>query len=196
MKPECWREWRGPDYGSNGSMTIRWAHENIDRWLKKHNPEVAVIMFGTNDLTQVEPKEYEQKTREVVNKCLKNGTVVILSTIPPRSGMLKESRMYADAAVAVARAERVPLIDYFGEILRRRPDDWYGTLAQFAHAAGGEYQVSTLIARDGVHPSCPRLHTGDFSDRALSRSGFGLRSYQVMLAYSRVIDRILATPAE
>src|SRR5579872_2423269 len=25
MRAECWRDWRGPDYGNNGSMTIRWA---------------------------------------------------------------------------------------------------------------------------------------------------------------------------
>lgn len=86
MKPECWSKWKGPDYGNNGSMTIRWAHANIDSWLKKLNPEVAVIMFGTNDLTQLKLEEYDQKTRQVVDRCLKNGTVVILTTIPPRSG--------------------------------------------------------------------------------------------------------------
>ena len=24
---ECWSKWRGPAYGNNGSMTIRWAHD-------------------------------------------------------------------------------------------------------------------------------------------------------------------------
>src|SRR5205823_10762451 len=50
QQPDCWVKWRGPKYGNNGSMTIRWAHENVAQWLKDHNPEVAVIMFGTNDL--------------------------------------------------------------------------------------------------------------------------------------------------
>src|SRR5438067_4432614 len=45
LKPECWAGWRGPKYGNNGSMTIRWAHENVDQWLKAHNPEVTVILF-------------------------------------------------------------------------------------------------------------------------------------------------------
>src|SRR5947208_1212014 len=70
-KPECWAKWRGPAYGNQGSMTIRWAHENVDAWLKKLNPEAAVLMFGTNDLTQLGEKEFEQKTREVVERCLK-----------------------------------------------------------------------------------------------------------------------------
>src|SRR5262245_51243371 len=33
MKPDCWRKWKGPSFGNQGSMTIRWAHENIDTWL-------------------------------------------------------------------------------------------------------------------------------------------------------------------
>src|SRR5262249_607208 len=96
MKPECWSKWRGPEFGNQGSMTIRWAHANVDKWLKKLNPEVALIMFGTNDLGQVPAKEYEEKTRTVVERCLENGTVVILSTIPPRSGRLEQSRQFAD----------------------------------------------------------------------------------------------------
>ena len=191
MATDCWSQWKGPEYGNEGGMTIRWAHQNIDVWLKRINPEAALIMFGTNDLRQVELEEYKEKTREVVRRCLQNGTVVILSTIPPRSGMLKESRLYADAAAAVARAEQVPLVDYFGEVLRRRPDDWDGSLKKFGDMPGDEYQVSTLIARDGVHPSNPRSFAGNFSDEALSSNGYGLRSYLVLLTYSKVIDRVL-----
>ena len=68
LNKECWRNWKGPKFGSEGRMTIRWAHENIDRWLARLNPEVALIMFGTNDLTSVGLEEYKQKTREVVQK--------------------------------------------------------------------------------------------------------------------------------
>jgi len=196
MVADCWSRWKGPEYGNEGGMTIRWAHQNVDDWLKRLNPEVALIMFGTNDLRQFDLDEYKQKTAQVVRRCLKNGTVVILSTIPPRSGMLKESRMFADAAAAVARAEQVPLIDYFGEILRRRHDDWDGSLKQFAAAPGDEYQVPTLIARDGVHPSNPKTDAGNFSEQALSRSGYSLRSYLVLMAYSRVIESVLDVAAE
>src|SRR5437764_1032472 len=46
MTKECWRDWRGPTYGNEGRMTIRWAHDNVDAWLKKLQPETALIMFG------------------------------------------------------------------------------------------------------------------------------------------------------
>lgn len=191
MSADCWSKWKGPEYGNESAMTIRWAHQNIDGWLKRLNPEVALIMFGTNDLRQVELEEYKQKMGEVVRRCLKNGTIVILNTIPPRSGLLKESRMYAEAAAAIAREERVPLVDYFGEVLRRRPDDWDGSLKKFVAEPGDDYQVPTLISRDGVHPSYPRLYSARFSQEALNNNGYGLRSYLVLLAYSQVIERVL-----
>ena len=54
------------------------------------------------------------------------------------------------------------MIDYFEEILRRRPDDWDGSAEKFAAAVkaanGDVYQAPTLISGDGVHPSYPRQY--------------------------------------
>ena len=126
QKAECWSRWKGPQFGNNGSMTIRWARENVDRWLESLNPEVVLIMFGSNDVGQMDVAEYETKTREVVARCLSNGTIVILSTMPPRSGFLDKSRAFSNAVRKIAKEQNLPLIDYFGEILKRRPDDWDG----------------------------------------------------------------------
>lgn len=191
MKAECWNKWRGPEFGNQGSMTIRWAHANVDQWLKKLNPEAAVIMFGTNDLGQVPAKEYEDKVRAVVERCLANGTVPILTTIPPRSGRLEASRQFADIVRMVAKEKQTPLIDYFAETLTRRPDDWDGALPKFKDAPGDVYQVPTLIARDGVHPSNPAKYR-DFSDESLRHNGYGLRSYVTLMRYAEVIRKVLA----
>jgi lysophospholipase L1-like esterase len=193
MKEECWRKWRGPAYGNNGSMTIRWADENVAAWLKKLNPEVALIMFGTNDLHSVPLDEYEKKLRKVVRRCLDNGTVAIVSTIPPRSGMLEKSRRYAEAARRVAKELEVPLCDYFAECLARRPDDWDGAAAKFKEYKG--YDVPTLISRDGVHPSNPAKYRGDYSAEGLKSSGFGLRNYVTLLSYAEVIRTVLEPAA-
>src|SRR5262249_2119453 len=190
LKPECWDKWRGPKYGNNGGMTIRWAHENIGQWVKEPNPEVAVVMFGTNDLGPLDVKEYEQKTDEVVDRCLKNGTVVILTTPPPRSGMLEKSKEFAEAVRRVAMAKKVPLVDYHAAVLKRRPDDWDGALPKFKDVKGNEYEVPTLIARDGVHPSNPKAHQ-DYSDESLSRNGYALRNYLTLLTYADVIRHVL-----
>jgi hypothetical protein len=190
IRPECWDKWRGPKYGNEGSMTIRWAHENVDRWLKDHNPEVAVIMFGTNDLAALEEKEYEEKTAEVVDRCLKNGTVVILTTPPPRRGLLEKSKRFAAAVRRVAKNKKTPLIDYHAEILKRRPADWDGALPKFKDVKGSEYEVPTLIARDGVHPSYPKAYR-DYSEESLRCNGYALRSYLTLLSYAEVIRQVV-----
>lgn len=189
MKADCWSKWKGPEFGNNGSMTIRWAHENVATWLKKLNPETVLIMFGTNDLHSVPLEEYEKKTREVVESCLENGSVVILTTIPPRSGMLEKSRKYAEAAARVAAELKIPVCDFFGECLKRRPEDWDGASERFREYKG--YDVPTLLSRDGVHPSNPQSFGGDYSEEGLKSNGFVLRNFVTLMSYSGVISRVL-----
>jgi lysophospholipase L1-like esterase len=189
MKAECWRSWKGAAFGSEGGTTVRWALDHVDKWLAKLNPEVALVMFGSNDVGQMDVKEYETKLRSVVERCLRNGTVVILSTMPPRAGHLEKSREFAGAARRVAAELRVPLTDFHAEILKRRPEDWDGSLAQFK-APGDVYDVSTLIARDGVHPSAPKRFSGDFSADSLKSSGYNLRNYLTLLGYAEVIEKL------
>ena len=85
--------------------------------------------------------------------------------------MLDKSKQFAEAVRRVVRAKQVPLIDYHSEVLKLRPDDWNGTLPQFKDVPGSEYEVPTLISRDGVHPSNPQAHR-DFSAESLKRNGF------------------------
>jgi hypothetical protein len=190
IDPACWREWRGREFGNEGGMTIRWADENVDAWLKKLNPETAVILFGTNDLTAVGKDEYEEKLRRVVQHCLANGTVVVLTTLPPRHGLDERSAEFAESVRTVSRDLMVPLVDYHAEILKRRPQDWDGALELFREAPGDEYNVPTLIARDGVHPSNPR-DLQDYSERSLSHNGYALRSALTLSRYAEVIRKVL-----
>jgi lysophospholipase L1-like esterase len=189
MIEDCW-DGKGAKNGNEGRMTIRWAHQNVSQWLVTLNPEVAIVMFGTNDLTSVPAKEYEQKMREVVQRCLDNGTVAILSTIPPRHRFEEKSAQYADIVRSIADELKVPLIDYHAEILCRRPDDWDGALGKFQEYQG--YDVPTLIARDGVHPSAPKKYRGDYSMESLSRNGYALRNYLTLLKYGEVIEHVLS----
>jgi lysophospholipase L1-like esterase len=191
MKDDCWRKWRGSEYGNESGKTIAWAHENVETWLKKLNPEVAIVMFGTNDLNQFEEKEFGAKTRAVIERCLKNGTVPILTTIPPRSGQVAKSKRFADVQRKIAADLKVPLIDYQSEILKRRPNDWDGTLPKFKPFAADVYQVPTLIAADGVHPSNPKKFQ-DYSEESLSANGFQLRNVLTVKAYASVIRLVIA----
>ncbi len=192
LKPE-WLNQKGPSFGNQGSMTIQWARENVSSWLAKLNPEVAVIMFGSNDVGQMNAREYEKTTREVVAACLTNGTVVILTTAPPQTGRMEKCMDFAAAIRRIAKDGKIPLIDYCDEILQRRANDWDGASATFKGVPGDTYEVPTLISRDGIHPSNPQKYFNDFSEEALGRNGYGLRNYLTMTSYAKVIREVLGS---
>lgn len=189
MKKECWRQWKGARYGNQSGQVASWAEKNVDTWLQTLKPEVAVLMFGTNDLTRAKPDAYDASMRQVVEKCLKNGTIVILSTIPPRHGLDEQVEKFVEIERKIAADYHLPLVDFHAEVVRRRPDDWDGKLAKFDAYKG--YDVPTLIARDGVHPSNPGKYNGDYSAEGLSSSGFVLRNYLVLMKYAEVIQQVL-----
>lgn len=193
MLPECWQDWKGSEYGNEGSTTIKWAFDNIDQWLDRLNPEVALMMFGTNDIHYMEVDEYKAKMREVVKKCLDNGTIVILSTIPPQSDFEEKSAIFSEAIRQISQEFSLPLIDYHKEILDRRQNDWDGSLDKLRQYDG--YDVPTLISRDGVHPSYPKEYQGDYSEKALKSNGYNLRNYLALMKYAEVIETVLADNA-
>src|SRR5205809_641864 len=88
-------------------------------------------MFGTNDLNQLKIEEYESTTRSVVKRCLDNGSIVILSTIPPRSGKLDQCRQFNDDVNKISTDMKVALVDFFSECPKRRTDNLDGTLHTF-----------------------------------------------------------------
>jgi hypothetical protein len=192
QRPECWRDWKGPEFGNQGGRTIRWAEDNVGAWLGRLDPEVALVMFGTNDLQDLGVDEYRDRLRSVVQRCLDRGTVVILSTIPPRHKLEEKAAAYADVARKIALELAVPLVDYQAEILKRRPDDWDGASDDFRMFEG--YDIPTLLARDGVHPSAPRLYQDTYSEKALRCHGYGLRNYLVLLKYAEVIEVLTEPP--
>jgi lysophospholipase L1-like esterase len=190
LHADCWRNWKGARHGNYSGKTVKWAATNIDTWLKEMNPEVALIMFGTNDLKNVKLADYESGLRGLVARCLANGSVVILSTIPPRSGYEKKSAKFAAAARKIALELKVPLSDFHSEVLKRRPRDWDGSARAFeGHKT---YDVPTLIARDGIHPSNPAKWRRDYTADGLKHNGFELRNYLTLNAYDLILQRVLS----
>jgi lysophospholipase L1-like esterase len=195
LKPECLNQ-KGPAFGNQGSMTTAWAQANISNWLKNLDPEVAVIMFGSNDVRQMSAADYEKRTREVVAACLANGTIVLLTTPPPQTAELQKSLEFAAAIRAISSDLKIPLIDYSDQIFRRRPADWDGSSPEFKNIAGDTYEVPALISRDGVHPSNPQKYVNDFSEFALRESGYTLRNYLTMSVYADVIRNVIGVTTE
>src|SRR5438128_464820 len=66
--------------------------------------------------------------------------------------------------------------------------DWDGALDRFQQYEG--YEVPTLLSRDGVHPSYPTRYHNDYSDEALSHSGYSLRNFLTLMSYAEVVRRL------
>jgi len=189
-----WIDRKGGEWGNTGMMMSDWLINNIDGWQQKMNPEAAVILFGTNDLGRIMPPEYTENMAASLRRMTADGTVPMLTTVPPKSGRDEMVYDYWLAGLSIAHGLKVPVIDYYAEIMRRRPDDWDGRLDKFSRYQG--YDVPTLIARDGTHPSNPKEHSNNFSRESLSASGYTLRNYMTLWTYGEVIDKVFRPAAK
>lgn len=188
IKKECYR-WKGPDKGNYSGQTAAWGTENVDRWNAELKPEVVLIMFGTNDIRRGTIDAHEKNLRQLTRKCLDNGVVVILSTIPPMHGHDEKVRQAVELQRKVAAELNVPLIDFYAHVVNRRSNDWDGALPQFE--SFGQWEVPTIISRDGVHPSNPGAWKGDYTEEGLCRNGNVLRTYLTLMSYSEVIRVVI-----
>lgn len=179
----------GPNAAVNGNFsgtTSDWPlqttqnspQRNIDFWLQRLQPEFAVVMWGSNDLaTSSTVATYTANMRTTLQAIKDNGTIPLLTTIPPRRNFEQKSADFAQAMRDLAKELEVPLIDYNQEILDRQPNGtWDGT----------------LISGDGIHPS--NSQPRDFSELGLNTSGYTLRNYVTLHGLFDVYNRAIAVP--
>lgn len=114
--------------------------------LKKYQPQMVVLMIGTNDVAQGrKTEEYLADVEKGVRTILDSGSICILSTIPPFFGRSEASAKYNEGLRGLAKKHSLPLIDYEKEILLRRPRDWNGTLLNLndAHPSAGDEKIKS-----------------------------------------------------
>jgi hypothetical protein len=133
--------------------------------IERYRPQVVVLMLGTNDASAGrDVAAYRADMEKAVDLMLGRGVVAILSTIPPHPGSPALARSYNEELRSLAKSRKLPLIDYEREILKRRPDDWDGTLL-------GKGDVHPTADRAGVTPtSAPTAEN-------LRESGYLLRGW-------------------
>ena len=139
--------------------------------LAKYQPQLAVIMLGTNDVSAGRPVDaYRRELVTAVDQCLDRGIVPILSTLPPHVHRQELAREYSSAIRETARAKLVPLIDFEREILTRRPSDWDGTLLNRGdvHPTAGQGDINAASAPTSEHlRNCGYLLRGWLSVRKI-----------------------------
>ena len=219
IQPACWG-WKGWYYGNYGGTIIDQAvgaanggydyapggvTGDIDLWLQRLNPEMAVIMWGTNDACceiccdggAGRPIFAADLTTDV-QKCKANGTIPILTTIPPMHIECQQWQwegpnppnsdwrvFFTEWLVAVqnvAQNEQVPLIGYYEEIVARRPNDP-------GDERDGDWN-GTLMVQDDRHPS-NTAPVRDFSETMLSTNGYTLRNYVTLLKMHEVYEEVI-----
>lgn len=138
--------------------------------LRLTRPSVALIMFGTNDLTEFTAPRFRRNLAHVARLVAGAGTIPVLSTIPPRGRRPFSQRVARFNAEIAALAENraLPLWNFWRQM----------TEPGVPNRGLGE---------DGVHPSvlCPPCTAIDFRPEGL-RQGYALRN----LGALRVLDRL------
>lgn len=175
--PRQCADWKEPRHGNLGGWRIENVLSVIDEVLKADNPEIALVMIGTNDLNgspDPERNRFAEKLGTLIDKLESNGTVVVLHTIPPKRGKMPAVEAYNKLIRQLASRRELPLIDYYAEVVSRRPNDWDGT----------------LVSADGVHPSFPKEFQQDFTEDGLRNSGYTLRNYLALKMWAEVAQAI------
>jgi len=135
--------------------------------LDRYKPQVVVVLLGTNDASAGRPVEvYRRDMESIVDAMLSRGIVPIVSTIPPHVHRRDLARSYNEALRETAKRLHLPLIDYEREVLKRRPDDWDGSLL-----AKGDVHPTASASAGGATP------TSSPTPDHLRNSGYLLRGW-------------------
>ena len=151
--------------------------------LDEYKPQAVVLMAGTNDASAGRAvAAYRQDMESLIDAMVSRGVVPILSTIPPHVHRRALAASYNDALRALASQHHLPLIDFEREILRRRPDDWDGTLL-------GRGDVHPTATQGGASPaSAPTAEN-------LRNSGYLLRGWLSVKKIAEVRRAVFDTAA-
>jgi hypothetical protein len=152
---------------------------SLDKLLDTYKPRMVVFMLGTNDASTGRSVEtYQADMAKSIDLMLERGIIPILSTIPPHPGRPDTAKAYNDALRKLAKKREVPLIDYEQEILKRRPDDWNGTLL-------GKNDVHPTASVHGTKPTSPPTAEN------LRNSGYLLRGWLSVKKIAEVKQTVL-----
>jgi hypothetical protein len=137
-----------------------------------HNPSVAIIMFGSNDVLALAPVEFDHSLRRVVYETLQAGIIPVLSTFPRYIPLPDRSILFNQIVIRVALDFNVPVMNL-----------WLALEPLPAHG----------IDNDGYHMNGPFTRAGDFATARNLRTGYPMRNL-VTLQTLTVLWRDVLSP--
>ena len=121
-------------------------------------------MLGTNDINGGRKvNAYIADVEKSLDMLLENGTIPILSTLPPIRGKAAQVDEFCAALRELAAKKKTPLLDLNAEMKAR----------------AGEQMEAAYLGGDGVHLSFPHA-SGPATDENLKQSGYLLRCYMAV----------------
>ena len=147
----------------------------LDDILKEHQPQIACVLLGTNDIgANMADADYAKNMETIVGKLLAAKTIPVLITVPPIQRNPKAAVAYNDRLREIGARHKLPVVDYHGEILARRPKDWLGT----------------LISKDGVHPTAGET-SGPATEANLANSGYLLLGWATLNKLAEIKKQVI-----
>jgi len=153
--------------------------------------EVCFLMLGTNDASSRRPvDEYTRNMTQIIRLIAANHTVVVLVTIPPHVHQQQLAQQYNAVLRRIAKngitvpgvnggkPVTFPLVDYYEEIVRRRPSGTWG---------------GTLLNKGDVHPTARNSAGNPYANggKALTESGYLLRSWLIVQKAKEIKSRVI-----
>lgn len=133
--------------------------------VKKYNPQIALYMLGTNDISAGRAVDaYIKDVEAAMDVLLANGTIPILSTLPPYRGKESVVDGYNKALRELAKKKKLPLLDLNEEMKAR---------------AGADAEKNYLCP-DGIHLSNEPAG-GPPTVENLAKCGYLLRCYTAVV---------------
>ncbi len=148
----------------------------MDNVIKRDNPELAIIMIGTNDVRGNKvPAAYRGDLEKIVQKCLDAKCIPILNTIPPRKDCDSAVKELNEIVKETAAKFKIPLVDYYDAMMKISGGKWEGT----------------VMGNDGVHPSNNTGKALDFSEENMKNNGYALRTWVNFLMLREIYYKVL-----
>ena len=149
----------------------------LDDILKKFNPQMVVLMLGTNDAWQKKTAdEAITGITPVIERLHANGTVVILSSIPPHILNPQMAEEFNGKLYELAKAKKMPFLDFYGEVVKRAPNGtWDGT----------------ILNKGDVHPTSGHWVDQEPTEANFKQCGYLLRGWLSVQKIREVKEKVI-----
>ena len=154
---------------------------SLQKILEKYKPQIVFILLGTTDSSSGrKPEDVVKDMTTIVETVIKNGTIPVVQMVAPMKNDTKHENVkkYNELYLKMAKEKKIPIVDLYGEFLKRAPD--------------GKWKTQ-LLSGDGIHFT-HKLSGGPPTEENLANCGYLLRCWlsvqKIKEIKKQVIDKL------